>query len=130
MAAVETVQQQSLQVSTVPLTEDVSNDQIHMLHSFLRLSPTRMDPIEYKADGVEIVVQGLKVESCHDQRQGDPRLHLFYRWPEAWRGKSGKKFRFTAHDFFSVTGKTPGGARPILYSQSALERLQKSSDQD
>ena len=31
-----------------------------MLHSFFALEPKRTDPIEYKAGGVEIVIQGTE----------------------------------------------------------------------
>ena len=102
--------QQSLPGLDSPLTGDVSNDRNTMLHSFFALEPARMDPIEYKADGVEIVVQGTKsgIATINDKEI------LVYICSIASqklaRGEQvSQKFRFTAHDFFNVTGKTPGG---------------------
>ena len=59
MGSVETVQQHLPGLDS-PLTGDVSNDRNTMLHSFFALESKRTDPIEYKASGVEIVVQGTK----------------------------------------------------------------------
>ena len=107
-----------------PLTGDVSNDRNTMLHSFFALELKRMDPIEYKAGGVEIVVQGTKsgIATINDKEI------LVYICSIASqklaRGEQvSQKFRFTAHDFFSVTGKTPGG-KTYRYFAAALERLQ------
>lgn len=95
-----------------------------MLHSFFALEAKRTDPIEYKADGVEIVVQGTKsgIATINDKEI------LVYICSIASqklaRGEQvSQKFRFTAHDFFSVTGKTPGG-KTYRYFAVALERLQ------
>jgi len=116
--------QQSLPGLDSPLTGDVSNDRNTMLHSFFALEPARMDPIVYKADGVEIVVQGTKsgIATINDKEI------LVYICSIASqklaRGEQvSQKFRFTAHDFFSVTGKTPGG-KTYRYFAVALERLQ------
>ena len=116
--------QQRLPGLDSPLTGDVSNDRNTMLHSFFALEPARTDPIEYKADGVEIVVQGTKsgIATINDKEI------LVYICSIASqklsRGEQvSQKFRFTAHDFFSVTGKTPGG-KTYRYFAIALERLQ------
>lgn len=116
--------QKSLPGLDSPLTGDVSNDRNTMLHSFFALESSRMDPIEYKADGVEIVVQGTKsgIATINDKEI------LVYICSIASqklaRGEQvSQKFRFTAHDFFSVTGKTPGG-KTYRYFAVALERLQ------
>jgi hypothetical protein len=107
-----------------PLTGDVSNDRNTMLHSFFALEAKRADPIEYKADGVEIIVQGTKsgIATINDKEI------LVYICSIASqklaRGEHvTQKFRFTAHDFFSVTGKTPGG-KTYRYFAASLERLQ------
>lgn len=116
--------QQTLPGLDSPLTGDVSNDRNTMLHSFFALESKRTDPIEYKAGTVEIVVQGTKsgIATINDKEI------LVYICSIASqklaRGEHvGQKFRFTAHDFFSVTGKTPGG-KTYQYFASALERLQ------
>jgi len=116
--------QQNLPGLDSPLTGDVSNDRNTMLHSFFALEPKRMDPIEYKANGVEIVVQGTKsgLATINDKEI------LVYICSIASQKLSrgehvSQKFRFTAHDFFSVTGKTPGG-KTYRYFAAALERLQ------
>ena len=116
--------QQSLPGLDSPLTGDVSNDRNTMLHSFFALKSARTNPIEYKADGVEIVVQGTKsgIATINDKEI------LVYICSIASqklsRGEQvSQKFRFTAHDFFSVTGKTPGG-KTYRYFAVALERLQ------
>jgi len=116
--------QQDLPGLDSPLTGDVSNDRNTMLHSFFALESKRMDPIEYKAGGVEIVVQGTKsgIATINDKEI------LVYICSIASqklaRGEQvSQKFRFTAHDFFSVTGKTPGG-KTYRYFAAALERLQ------
>jgi plasmid replication initiation protein len=95
-----------------------------MLHSFFALEAKRTDPIQYRAGGVDIVVQGTKsgIATINDKEL------LVYICSIASqklvRGEPvSQKFRFTAHDFFSVTGKTPGG-KTYLYFASALERLQ------
>src|SRR5271165_3886184 len=95
-----------------------------MLHSFFALDSKRTDPIEYKADAVEIVVQGTKsgIATINDKEI------LVYLCSIASQKLSrgervSQKFRFTAHDFFSVTGKTPGG-KTYQYFAYALERLQ------
>lgn len=107
-----------------PLTGDVSNDRNTMLHSFFALDTKRTEPIQYKAGSVEIVVQGTKsgIATINDKEI------LVYICSIASqklaRGERvSQKFRFTAHDFFSVTGKTPGG-KTYQYFASALERLQ------
>ena len=116
--------QQSLPGLDSPLTGDVSNDRNTMLHSFFALEAKRTDPIEYKANGVEIIVQGTKsgLATINDKEI------LVYICSIASqklaRGENvTQKFRFTAHDFFSVTGKTPGG-KTYRYFAAALERLQ------
>ena len=69
-----------------------------------------MDPIVYKADGVEIVVQDTKsgIATINDK---DLLVYICsIASQKLARGEQvSQKFRFTAHDFFSVTGKTPGG---------------------
>jgi len=116
--------QQSLPGLDSPLTGDVSNDRNTMLHSFFALEAKRSDPIEYKANGVEIIVQGTKsgLATINDKEI------LVYICSIASqklaRGENvTQRFRFTAHDFFSVTGKTPGG-KTYRYFAAALERLQ------
>jgi plasmid replication initiation protein len=116
--------QQSLPGLDSPLTGDVSNDRNTMLHSFFALESKRTDPIEYKANGVEIIVQGTKsgLATINDKEI------LVYICSIASqklaRGENvTQRFRFTAHDFFSVTGKTPGG-KTYRYFAAALERLQ------
>jgi len=116
--------QRSLPSLDSPLTGDVSNDRNTMLHSFFALESKRMDPIEYMANGIEIVVQGTKsgIATINDKEI------LVYICSIASqklaRGEQlSPKFRFTAHDFFSVTGKTPGG-KTYRYFAAALERLQ------
>jgi len=116
--------QQTLPGLDSPLTGDVSNDRNTMLHSFFALEAKRTDPIQYRAGGVEIIVQGTKsgIATINDKEV------LVYICSIASqklaRGEPvSQKFRFTAHDFFSVTGKTPGG-KTYLYFSSALERLQ------
>jgi plasmid replication initiation protein len=116
--------QQSLPGLDSPLTGDVSNDRNTMLHSFFALEAKRTDPIEYKANGVEIIVQGTKsgLATINDKEI------LVYICSIASqklaRGENvTQRFRFTAHDFFSVTGKTPGG-KTYRYFAAALERLQ------
>lgn len=118
------VSQQTLPGLDSPLTGDVSNDRNTMLHSFFALEPKRTDPIQYKAGNVEIVVQGTKsgIATITDKEI------LVYICSIASqklaRGEHvSQKFRFTAHDFFTVTGKTPGG-KTYQYFGSALERLQ------
>lgn len=120
----ELMAQQTLPGLDSPLTGDVSNDRNTMLHSFFALEAKRTDPIEYKAGAVEIVVQGTKsgIATINDKEI------LVYICSIASqklaRGERvSQKFRFTAHDFFSVTGKTPGG-KTYQYFASALERLQ------
>ena len=122
--ATEVTVQQSLPGLDSPLTGDVSNDRNTMLHSFFALEAKRMDPIEYKANGVEIIVQGTKsgIATINDKEV------LVYICSIASqklaRGEYvSQKFRFTAHDFFNVTGKTPGG-KTYRYFATALERLQ------
>src|SRR5260370_10236026 len=95
-----------------------------MLHSFFALESKRTDPIEYKANGVEITVQGTKsgIATINDKEI------LVYicsiAGQKLGRGEHlSQKFRFTAHDFFNVTGKTPGG-KTYRYFAAALERLQ------
>lgn len=116
--------QQSLPGLDSPLTGDVSNDRNTMLHSFFALEARRMEPIIYKAGGVEIVVQGTKsgIATINDKEI------LVYICSIASqklaRGEHvSQRFRFTAHDFFTVTGKTPGG-KTYRYFANALERLQ------
>lgn len=116
--------QQSLPGLDSPLTGDVSNDRNTMLHSFFALESKRTEPIEYKAGTVEIVVHGTKsgIATINDKEI------LVYICSIASqklaRGERvSQKFRFTAHDFFSVTGKTPGG-KTYQYFAAALERLQ------
>jgi plasmid replication initiation protein len=116
--------QQRLPGLDSPLTGDVSNDRNTMLHSFFALEPARTDPIEYKAEGVEIVVQDTKsrIVTINDKEI------LVYICSIASqklsRGEQvSQKFRFTARDFFSVTGKTPGG-KTYRYFAIAPERLQ------
>ena len=116
--------QQTLPGLDSPLTGDVSNDRNTMLHSFFALEPKRTDPIEYKAGGVEIIVQGTKsgIATINDKEI------LVYLCSIASqklvRGEHvSQKFRFTAHDFFTVTGKTTGG-KTYQYFAAALERLQ------
>ncbi len=116
--------QRSLPGLDSPLTGDVSNDRNTMLHSFFALEAGRVDPIAYKAGGVEIVVQGTKsgIATINDKEI------LVYICSIASqklaRGEHvTQKFRFTAHDFLTVTGKTPGG-KTYRYFSSALERLQ------
>ena len=123
MGSVEAVQQHLPGLDS-PLTGDVSNDRNTMLHSFFALESKRTDPIEYKASGVEIVVQGTKsgIATINDKEI------LVYICSIAsqklGRGEHvSQKFRFTAHDFFNVTGKTPGG-KTYRYFAAALERLQ------
>ena len=122
--ASELTVQQTLPGLDSPLTGDVSNDRNTMLHSFFALEAKRTDPIEYKAGTVEIIVQGTKsgIATINDKEV------LVYICSIASqklaRGERvTQKFRFTAHDFFSVTGKTPGG-KTYQYFASALERLQ------
>ena len=116
--------QESLPGLDSPLTGDVSNDRNTMLHSFFALEARRTEPIVYKANGVEIIVQGTKsgIATINDKEV------LVYICSIASqklaRGEYlSQKFRFTAHDFFSVTGKTPGG-KTYRYFAAALERLQ------
>ena len=116
--------QQNLPYLDSPLTGDVSNDRNTMLHSFFALEAKRTDPIEYKAGGVEITVQGTKsgIATINDKEL------LVYICSIAsqklGRGEPvSQKFRFTAYDFFNVTGKTPGG-KTYRYFANALERLQ------
>ena len=123
MGSVETAQERLPGLDS-PLTGDVSNDRNTMLHSFFALELRRTDPIEYKASGVEIVVQGTKsgIATINDKEI------LVYICSIAsqklGRGEQvSQKFRFTAHDFFSVTGKTPGG-KTYRYFATAIERLQ------
>ena len=107
-----------------PLTGDVSNDRNTMLHSFFALESKRTDPIEYKAGTVEIVVQGTKLGIA---TINDKEILVYICSIASQKLARGElvsqKFRFTAHDFFSVTGKTPGG-KTYQYFASALERLQ------
>jgi plasmid replication initiation protein len=123
MAAADTAQQ-NLPGLDSPLTGDVSNDRNTMLHSFFALEAKRTNPIAYKADGVEIIVQGTKsgIATINDKEI------LVYicsiAGQKLGRGEPvSQKFRFTAHDFFSVTGKTTGG-KTYRYFAAALERLQ------
>jgi plasmid replication initiation protein len=116
--------QQDLPGLDSPLTGDVSNDRNTMLHSFFALESKRIGPIEYKSGGIEIVVQGTKsgIATINDKEI------LVYICSIASqklaRGEQvSQKFRFTAHDFFSVTGKAPGG-KTYRYFAAALERLQ------
>ena len=116
--------QQTLPGLDSPLTGDVSNDRNTMLHSFFALEPKRTDPIEYKAGNIEIVVQGTKsgIATINDKEI------LVYICSIASQKLAraehvSQKFRFTAHDFFTVTGKTPGG-KTYQYFAAALERLQ------
>lgn len=118
------VAQQTLPGLDSPLTGDVSNDRNTMLHSFFALEAKRTDPIQYKAGNVEIIVQGTKsgIATITDKEI------LVYicsiASQKVARGEHvSQKFRFTAHDFFNVTGKTPGG-KTYQYFAAALERLQ------
>src|SRR5215472_13228107 len=122
--------QQSLPGLGSPLTGDVSNDRNTMLHSFFALEAKRVDPIEYKANGVEIIVQGTKSGLA---TINDKEILVYICSIASQKLARGEhvtqKFRFTAHDFFSVTGKTPGGSktpggRTYRYFAAALERLQ------
>jgi hypothetical protein len=108
--------QQTLPGLDSPLTGDVSNDRNTMLHSFFALEAKRTDPIQYRSGGVEIIVQGTKsgIATINDKEL------LVYICSIASqklaRGEPvSQKFRFTAHDFFSVTGKTPGGKNISLF---------------
>ena len=116
--------QQSLPGLDSPLTGDVSNDRNTMLHSFFALEAKRSDPIEYKANGVEIIVQGTKSGLA---TINDKEILVYICSIASQKLARGEhvtpKFRFTAHDFFSVTGKTPGG-KTYRYFAAALERLQ------
>jgi plasmid replication initiation protein len=116
--------QQSLPGLDSPLTGDVSNDRNTMLHSFFALEAKRTDPIEYKANGVEIIVQGTKSGLA---TINDKEILVYICSIASQKLARGEpvtqKFRFTAHDFFSVTGKTPGG-KTYRYFGAALERLQ------
>ena len=116
--------QQSLPGLDSPLTGDVSNDRNTMLHSFFALEAKRTDPIEYKANGVEIIVQGTKSGLA---TINDKEILVYICSIASQKLARGEdvtqKFRFTAHDFFSVTGKTPGG-KTYRYFAAALERLQ------
>jgi plasmid replication initiation protein len=124
MVGSQLVAQQTSPSLDSPLTGDVSNDRNTMLHSFFALEPKRTEPIEYKAGDVEIVVQGTKsgIATINDKEI------LVYICSIASQKLSrgehvSQKFRFTAHDFFTVTGKTPGG-KTYQYFATALERLQ------
>jgi plasmid replication initiation protein len=116
--------QQSLPGLDSPLTGDVSNDRNTMLHSFFALEAKRTDPIEYKANGVEIIVQGTKSGLA---TINDKEILVYICSIASQKLARGEhvtqKFWFTAHDFFSVTGKTPGG-KTYCYFAAALERLQ------
>ena len=116
--------QQSLPGLDSPLPGDVSNDRNTMLHSFFALEAKRSDPIEYKANGVEIIVQGTKSGLA---TINDKEILVYICSIASQKLARGEdvtqKFRFTAHDFFSVTGKTPGG-KTYRYFAAALERLQ------
>ena len=116
--------QQTLPGLDSPLTGDVSNDRNTMLHSFFALESKRTDPIEYKAGSVEIVVQGTKsgIATINDKEILVYICSIASQKLARGEGVS-QKFRFTAHDFFNVTGKTPGG-KTYQYFATALERLQ------
>ena len=125
MAAVETVQQQSLPGLDSPLTGDVSNDRNTMLHSFFALEAKRTDPIAYKADGVEIVVQGTKsgIATINDKEI------LVYICSIAsqklGRGEHvSQKFSGLPHMISSVLRERPLGGKTYRYFAAALERLQ------
>jgi hypothetical protein len=123
MGSVETMQQHLPSLDS-PLTGGVSNDRNTTLHSFFALESKRTDPIEYKASGVEIVVQGTKSGIATINDKGILVYICSIASQKLGRGEHvSQKFRFTAHDFFNVTGKTPGG-KTYRYFAAALERLQ------